>query len=201
MIRMTIIIAILVGAAAFGGAKEHIKTIIYEKYLPDGRIVIVEKEERAERKEVRSNRDGNIVKLHVDVNVENVTMKIRDKKGAEVIVWRKENIYPRLNFALPFTQNIIISDVVASDDYLSLIYTIDTTDVDTIRKNSSGNYDIVYHQTLFRQSSGNRKMVLAKLVWIDELYALISFEPKSSEIWRIAKDKHEQVYIARIGQQ
>lgn len=171
---------------------------IFRKELPDGRLAIIERKNQIEHHVPTKNDQlklpPDVIAVAGDVRVEHISLRICDRNGTDTLVWSKKfnfHVEPDPHEALP-NDEFVAHDVVENGDQFAIIFSADSTDVEIIAKDKSGKYGVLSSNTIFRFSL-RRDLIVAKLVWVDDVYAVLSFGP-SAEIWRIREKSAVKVY-------
>ncbi len=190
-----LLICFVVVPNSFGKTTDGKSTVtVIRKELSDGRTAIIEKEIRIRH---RVPTEAEIAKYkgsigEIDLLVQDVTIKIHDKKGKDTLVWRK--IFEQSNdpsWFLGFVE-FVIQDVVENGDRFAIMYSTRNIDVEIVSRNKNGAYEVVSKNTVFKPR-GKREIKAAKLLWLGDVYALISSLSRV-DIWRIQDKSAEQVY-------
>lgn len=168
---------------------------VFRKELSDGRTAIIEKRVRIRH---RVPTEAEIAKYkgsigEVEHRVQDVTIKIRDKDGTDTLVWEKHFEQPNLPPSLfMLMRELVIHDIVENGDRFAIMYSTRNIDVEIVSRNKNGAYEVVSKNTVFK-SSGTGSLKAAKLVWLGDVYAVISSISRV-DIWRIQDKSADQVY-------
>ena len=180
-------------------------TVIFEKPFDDGSIVIVEKRMREEH--IVPDDDQLVVEKKIefpgrvfggDLLVYDVAMQIKEEQGEKEIVWQKELrslIIPGREVPIDF----VVRDVEKKENKLAIVYSHGyATYLEIMRKNEQDIYQITIQQLLYRGEALFR-VYATGMVWHDELFVLVGFEPYGTDIWRVDTENKvvERIFTQR----
>lgn len=178
---------------------------IFRKELPDGRTAVIErririehyvpakvKQHKAWTQAEQKEAPPDVISVSGDYRIEDVALKIRDKNGTDTLVWSRGIRFLIERHGEGLNYKFSAHDVVENGDQFAIIFSVDSTDVEIIAKDKSGKYGIISRNTIFKFTE-MKDLKAAKLVWVDDVYAVLSFGP-SAEIWRIREKSAVKVY-------
>ncbi len=196
---LTAIAACGVTAMALGSASNGSAIEVFRTTSPEGQSIVVTRSQHVERvvptkKDLTNLPEGAVVGGGGDVTIQEYVACVRS--GAdEIVIWKKS--YPVFEIGGTELGALKIRDIALRGDQAAVLYSDSTANVDLVERQADGQYSLLSHEELFRQSTGATKaMVTGRLMWpawLGGLYAMIETTFHDEEIWLVERGSSQML--------
>lgn len=160
----------------------------YERSLPNGHIVTVEKCVRQDLKNIGATTPTNLpmgwiaVSCEKEINIYRFFMQ--ENEGEKELLWEMEVMSPTIPSGFNVDSALTVNDLVENQNHVAFLITSRSTELVVVEKDDLGHFNTKIRKELFTRNA-LAALRRGQLAWHDTLYVLLEINPDGPRVWRV----------------